>query len=80
MGKNKNKSSDKISLTLSESLLPISLLIIMLSFNVYVYGDSSMSGSNQFILLLEAGSSLGYINNHCIYSYDPICLDLKLRA
>lgn len=59
MGKNKNKSSDKISLTLSESLLPISLLIIMLSFNVYVYGDSSMSGSNQFILLL--GAAVGIV-------------------
>lgn len=59
MGKNKNKSSDKISLTLSESLLPISLLIIMLSFNVYVYGDDSMSGSNQFILLL--GAAVGIV-------------------
>ena len=59
MGKNKNKSSDKISLTLSESLLPISLLIIMLSFNVYVYGDNSMSGSNQFILLL--GAAVGIV-------------------
>ncbi|MDC0080500.1 sodium:proton antiporter, partial [Flavobacteriaceae bacterium] len=52
MGKTNNQSNKKISLTLNESLLPILILILLLSFNVYVYGDDAMSGSNQFILLL----------------------------
>ena len=46
------KSNNKINLTLGESLLPIFILIFLLSFNVYVYGDDAMSGSNQFILLI----------------------------
>ena len=50
-GNNKQNLS-KIKLTLTESLIPIFLLIFLLSFNVYVYGDDAMSGSNQFILLI----------------------------
>ena len=38
-------------LILTESLILFSL-IFLLSFNVYVYGDDAMSGSNQFILLI----------------------------
>jgi NhaC family Na+:H+ antiporter len=40
-------------------LFPILLLIIFLSFNVYVYGDDAMGGSNQFILLLGAAAGIG---------------------
>lgn len=54
MGKIKDKNTNVINLTLNESLLPICILIIMLSFNVYIYGEDSMSGSNQFILLMGA--------------------------
>lgn len=49
----------KINLSLSESLFPIILLIIFLSFNVYVYGDDAMGGSNQFILLVGASAGIG---------------------
>ena len=49
----------KINLSLSESLFPIILLIIFLSFNVYVYGDDAMGGSNQFILLIGASAGIG---------------------
>ena len=49
----------KVSLSLNESLFPIVLLIIFLSFNVYVYGDDAMGGSNQFILLLGAAAGIG---------------------
>ena len=52
MVKTNNQINKKISLSLNESLLPILILILLLSFNVYVYGDDAMSGSNQFILLL----------------------------
>ena len=36
------------------ALLPIIFLIILLSFNVYLYGDDSLGGANQLALLLSA--------------------------
>ena len=39
-------------LNIWEALIPVIALIGMLAFNVYVFGDDSLSGTNQFILLL----------------------------
>lgn len=39
-------------LSIWEALLPVIVLVAMLAFNVFVYGDEALSGSNQFILLL----------------------------
>lgn len=39
-------------LNIWEALLPVFALVGMLAYNVYVFGDDSLSGSNQFILLL----------------------------
>ena len=39
-------------LSIWEALFPVFALIGMLAYNVFVYGDDSLSGSNQFILLL----------------------------
>uniref|UniRef100_UPI00029A8D0D Na+/H+ antiporter NhaC family protein n=1 Tax=Gillisia marina TaxID=1167637 RepID=UPI00029A8D0D len=39
-------------LNIWEALIPVICLIGMLAFNVYVFGDDALSGSNQFILLL----------------------------
>lgn len=36
------------------ALIPVFALIAMLAFNVFVYGDSALDGSNQFVLLLGA--------------------------
>ncbi len=47
----KNK---KNLLSLTESLFPVFILILLLAYNVYIYGDLAMNGSNQFILLLGA--------------------------
>ena len=58
MTKTDKKNQKKINLSLNESLFPILLLIIFLSFNVYVYGDDAMGGSNQFILLLGAAAGI----------------------
>ena len=41
-------------LSLGRALFPILILVILLSYNVMVYGDNALSGSNQFILLLGA--------------------------
>ncbi|CAM1351311.1 Na+/H+ antiporter NhaC [Tenacibaculum insulae] len=39
-------------LNIWEALIPVLALIAMLAYNVFVYGDDALSGSNQFILLL----------------------------
>ncbi len=39
-------------LSIWEALIPVLALIIMLAYNVAVFGDDALSGSNQFILLL----------------------------
>ena len=39
-------------LSLSAALLPLIILVLLLTFNVTVFGDDALSGSNQFILLL----------------------------
>ena len=45
--------------TLLDALIPILVLIIMLSFSVYLYGDDSSYGANQIALILSA--SIGII-------------------
>ena len=44
----------KKELSLGIALLPIVILVLLLSYNVLVYGDDAFGGSNQFILLLGA--------------------------
>src|SRR5690606_3440143 len=51
-------------LSLWEALIPVIALLGMLAFNVYVFGDYSLSGTNQFILLLlgSVAAIVGYFN------------------
>ncbi|PCJ65699.1 MAG: Na+/H+ antiporter NhaC [Bacteroidetes bacterium] len=51
-------------LNIWEALIPVFALVIMLAFNVYVFGDDAISGSNQFILLLggAVAALIGYFN------------------
>ena len=50
--------SEKITahkeLSIYEALVPVIVLIGLLAYNVNVYGDEAISGSNQFILLIAA--------------------------
>lgn len=50
------KDTDEIienkELNIWEALIPVVALIGMLAYNVFVYGDEALGGSNQFILLL----------------------------
>lgn len=46
-------------ISLFDSLAPIFILIVLLYINVSIYGDSSIDGSNQFILIL--GASIAFI-------------------
>ena len=40
------------TLSLSASLIPLVILILMLTYNIYIFGDNALNGSNQFILLV----------------------------
>lgn len=52
-------------LNIWEALIPVFALVIMLAYNVYVFGDDALSGSNQFILLLggAVAAIVGFFNN-----------------
>ncbi|MDX1328406.1 MAG: sodium:proton antiporter, partial [Arenibacter sp.] len=39
-------------LNIWEALIPVFALVGMLSYNVFVFGDDALGGSNQFILLM----------------------------
>ena len=56
---NKNKE-----LNIWEALIPVVALVGMLGYNVYVFGDDALSGSNQFILLMGAAVAaiVGFFN------------------
>ena len=55
---------EKIEISIVASVLPIIILIILLAINVGIYGDDSLNGSNQFILLVGAfiASIIGYFH------------------
>ncbi|OGR65034.1 MAG: Na+/H+ antiporter NhaC [Elusimicrobia bacterium GWB2_63_22] len=48
-------TSSKTGIGIYASLFPVVAIVGMLAYNVHVYGDSAVGGSNQFILLLGAG-------------------------
>ncbi len=49
---------DKITynkeLSIWEALIPVIVLVALLAYNVFIFGDNALSGSNQFVLLLGA--------------------------
>ena len=53
---NINNEDEKIienrELSIWEALIPVIALIGMLAYNVFIYGDSALGGTNQFILIL----------------------------
>ncbi len=51
-------------LNIWEALFPVIALVGMLAYNIYVFGDDALSGSNQFILLLGAAIAaiVGFFN------------------
>ncbi len=51
-------------LNIWEALLPVFVLVGMLAYNVYVFGDDALSGSNQFILLMggAVAAFVGFFN------------------
>ncbi len=67
-------------LSIWEALIPVVALIGLLAFNVYVFGDSSLGGSNQFILLM-GGAIAGIVGFFNKVSYtqmiDEVAQNLK---
>ncbi|UII79344.1 Na+/H+ antiporter NhaC [Flagellimonas sp. CMM7] len=66
--KAKYREDEKIienrELNIWEALIPVFALVGMLAYNVYVFGDDALSGSNQFILLLggAVAAIVGFFN------------------
>jgi|TARA_B110000285_G_C15138401_1_gene628844 NhaC family Na+:H+ antiporter len=61
----------KKKLSLGVALLPIFILVLLLSYNVLIYGDDALGGSNQFILLL-GGAFAGIVGFFYNVSYDTM--------
>ena len=59
-----NKIHRNKELSIGEALIPIFFLVVLLGYNVYVFGDNALSGSNQFILLIGAAIAaiIGFFN------------------
>ena len=45
-------STAKTAISLIDALIPVFILIGLLAYNVFVFGDDALSGSNQFMLLI----------------------------
>lgn len=50
--KDNEKIIENRQLSIWEALIPVFALVGMLAYNVFVFGDDALSGSNQFILLM----------------------------
>ncbi len=62
-------------LNIWEALIPVFALVGMLAYNVFVFGDDALSGSNQFILLMGAAVAaiVGVFNK---VSYDQMLAEV----
>ena len=61
----------KSQISLTTALLPLFFLVVLLSYNVIVYGDDALNGSNQFILLI-GGAIAAIIGFKKRISYDSM--------
>lgn len=61
----------KSHISLTTALLPLFFLVVLLSYNVIVYGDDALNGSNQFILLI-GGAIAAIIGFKKRISYDSM--------
>lgn len=52
-------------LSIFEALLPVVILVGMLAYNIHIFGDAALGGSNQFILIIGAAFAaiIGFRNN-----------------
>jgi Na+:H+ antiporter, NhaC family len=70
-----SKASTPKSISLKASLIPVVLLVVLLAYNVFVFGDDALSGSNQFILLL-GGAIAAVVGFFHQVSYDKMLAEV----
>ena len=70
-----NNITTNKELSLLEALIPIFALVGLLAFNVFVFGDDALSGSNQFVLLLggAVAAIVGFLNK---VSYEKMIAEI----
>ena len=61
-----NETSSPISPTVLQALIPLTVLIFLLSFSVYLFGEDASSGPNQIALCAGAAAAalVGWYNGH----------------
>ena len=66
-------------LNIWEALFPVFALIAMLAYNVFIYGDASLGGTNQFILLLGGAIAavVGFFNK---VSFDKMIEEVAINV
>lgn len=52
--KTRSKEKNKPEISLIGALIPVIALVLMLAFNVNIFGEDALDGSNQFVLILGA--------------------------
>lgn len=70
-----SKASTTKSISLKASLIPVVLLVVLLAYNVFVFGDDALSGSNQFILLI-GGAIAAVVGFFHRVSYDKMLAEV----
>ena len=70
-----SKASTPKSISLKASLIPVVLLVVLLAYNVFVFGDDALSGSNQFILLI-GGAIAAVVGFFHQVSYDKMLAEV----
>jgi len=71
----KSKASTPKSISLEASLIPVVLLVVLLAYNVFVFGDDALSGSNQFILLI-GGAIAAVVGFYHKVSYEKMLAEV----
>jgi NhaC family Na+:H+ antiporter len=71
----KSKASTPKSISLKASLIPVLLLVVLLAYNVFVFGDDALSGSNQFILLI-GGAIAAVVGFYHKVSYEKMLAEV----
>jgi NhaC family Na+:H+ antiporter len=76
--KDTEEITENKELNIWEALFPVFALIAMLAYNVFVYGDDALSGSNQFILLMggAVAAVVGIFNK---VSFDKMIEEVALN-
>ena len=69
------KASTPKSISLKASLIPVVLLVVLLAYNVFIFGDDALSGSNQFILLI-GGAIAAVVGFYHKVSYEKMLAEV----